>query len=235
MKEGAMLWLKRLWCNAALRNSLAAVVAVAGVAGTSPATSIALAASAGPREQPNAMSAQAVGARLQAAIKLLDPYVVNNSDGTLALSAPAAVARHVNTGDMITLRDGLATVNAKIKAGELATAAGHRVFDPKATVFNIQWNWTFRSYHWWGEQDWFSEYWTLKIEAAYGMGAAAAGICAVVAGAFGIAPVALLCGIAAGVLAFGAAWVMWADNGGGVVFSQTWTPFPIGGIWISGQ
>jgi hypothetical protein len=27
----------------------------------------------------------------------------------------------------------------------------------------------------------------------------------------------------------------WADNGGGVVISQTWTPFPFGGIWISGQ
>jgi hypothetical protein len=230
-----MLWLKRLWCNSALRNSLAMVVAVAGFAGTSPATSSVMAAGAGPEQQSNVVSAQAAGARLQAEIKLLDPYVVTNADSTLALSPPAAVARRVDAGDMATLRNGLTTVNEKIKAGELATGPGHRVFDPKATAFNIQWNWTFKAYYWWGVQDWFSEYWTVKLEGLANMGAAASTLCGVIAAALGAEPIAIACGVAAAVLWFGAGWLQWADNGGGDVISQTWTFFPVGGVWISGQ
>jgi len=227
-----MHWLLGLWRSSHLRNSVALVVAVVGFAGTSPSTPAALAATA---PSAGAQAAASPAVRLQSEIRLLDRYVVTKADGTLALSPPAAVARQVDRGDMVTLQNGLVTVNQKIRNGELVATSNHRLVDPKATAFNIQWNWTFRAYYWWGEQDWFSEYWTLKIEAAYGMGAGVAGICAVIAGALGAEPVAILCGIAAGVLAFGAAWVMWADNGGGVVFSQTWTPFPFGGIWISGQ
>jgi len=227
-----MHWTQGLWRSSNLRNTLAMAVALAGFAGTSPSTA-ALAASVSQSSRPAA--AQNTAQRLQSEIALLDRYVVKNADGTLALTAPSQVTGHVGRGDMTLLTNGLAIVNQKIRAGELQVGANHRVFDPKATAFNVQWNWTFRAYYWWGEQDWFSEYWTLKIEAAYNMGAAAAAICAVVATALGAAPVGILCGIAAGVLAFGAAWMQWADNGGGVVISQTWTPFPLGGIWISGQ
>jgi len=221
-----------LWRNSHIRNVLGLIVAVLSFAGTSPSTQVALAAT---NPSTSAQDAVSPGARLQAEIKLLDRYVITNADGTLALSPPASVVRHVNAADLAILRTGLTTVNAKIEAGELQSTSDHRLVDAKATTFNIQWNWTGRTYHWWGVQDWFSEYWTLKIEAAYNMGAAAAGICAVVAAGLGVAPVGIACGVAAGVLAFGAAWMAWADNGGGVVISQTWTPFPFGGIWISGQ
>jgi hypothetical protein len=224
-----MYWHKRL------RNVTAVVLAVVGFVATSAATSGALAAGTVPQHLTKAQAAIADGLRLKAEIKLLDPYVVTNERGTLTLSPPAALARHVDPRHMAMLRNGLATVNQKIQAGELMVTSGHRVVDPKAVAFNIQWNWNGRSWQWWGVQDYFNEYWTLKIEAAYNMGAALATICAVVAAALAQPEVSLVCGIAVGVLWFGAAWMAWADNGGGVVVSQTYTPFPIGGIWISGQ
>jgi hypothetical protein len=230
-KEGSMHWALGLWRSRRVRDTLSLVVAATAFAGTSPSTGV-LAATV---SQPSQPSAQTAGQRLQFEIKLLDRYVVTNADRTLALEAPANVLRHVDRSDMALLEAGLAVVNRKIQAGELKVEANHRLTDVKATTFNIQWNWTGRRWFWWGEQDWFSEYWTLKIEAAYNMGAAAGGICAVIAAALGAEPVAILCGIAAAVLAFGSAWMQWADNGGGVVISQTWTPFPLGGIWISGQ
>lgn len=220
-----------IWHRSQLRSVLALVMALVGFTGMSPAP----AAFAAAVSQPNHVNADAPGLRMQSEVKLLDRYVVTSPDGTLALTPPSNVVSHVDPGDMALFRSGLATVNAKISAGELVVGANHNLADPTATGFNIQWNWTGRKWFWWGEQDWFSEYWTLKIEAAYNMGAAATTICAIIAAALGAAPVALLCGIAAAVLAFGAAWMQWADNGGGVVISQTWTPFPIGGIWISGQ
>src|ERR1700730_9963908 len=195
-----MLWAKRLWCNARVRNVIAIVVAVVGFAGTSPSTTSAVLAAAAPSQHANAQAGVTDGARLQREIKLLDPYVVTNADGTLVLSPPAYVSRQVDRADMARFLGGLATIDLKIKTGELVSTTNHRLVNPKETAFNIQWNWTGRSYYWWGVQSWFSEYWTLKIEAAYNMGAAGAGLCAVVAAALGAAPIALVCGVAAAVI-----------------------------------
>jgi hypothetical protein len=212
-----------MWFHSRLRYVLAVVVAVVGFAGTSPTTSATLAAGAPPAHT------------LQAEIKLLDRYVVRDGQGTLTLSAPAAVTRQVDPADLTMLRNGLAVANQKVQAGELVITSGHQLVDPKAVGFNIQWNWTGRAYHWWGMQAFFSEYWTVKMEGLYNMGAAAGAGCAIIAAALGAAPVALICGIFSAVLWFGAGWLQWADNGGGDIISQTWTPFPIGGVWINGQ
>jgi hypothetical protein len=212
-----------MWFHSRLRYVLAVVVAVVGFAGTSPPTSATLAAGAPPTH------------RLQAEIKLLDRYVVSDGHGTLTLSAPSAVTRQVDPGDLTLLRNGLAVANQKVQAGELVITSGHQLVDPKAVGFNIQWNWTGRVYHWWGLQSFFSEYYTLKLEGLATMGAGAAGVCAAIAAALAAAPVALICGMAAAILAFGVGWLMWADNGGGDIISQTWTPFPFGAAWINGQ
>jgi hypothetical protein len=213
-----------MWWHSRTRYVLTVVVAVIGFVGASPATSAGALAAGAPSKH-----------SLQAEIKLLDRYVVTDGNGTLALSPPAAVARQVDPADLTMLLNGLAVANQKVQSGELVITSGHQLVDPKSVGFNIQWNWTGRVYHWWGLQSFFSEYYTLKLEGLYTMGAGAAGICAAIAGALGAAPVALICGMAAAILAFGVGWLMWADNGGGDIISQTWTPFPFGGAWINGQ
>ena len=219
------------WSYSRFRIVFAAVLAVVGIAVTG------LVASAGAPGQPASKPHPAVtaGERLRAEIKLLDRYVITNADGTLGLSPPAAVMRRVDPGDMATLRNGLAAVNQKIVTGELVTTAGGRLVDPKAVAFNIQWNWTGTVWYWWGKQYYFNEYWTLKLELYAQMGSGVGVVCAAISAALVQPEGVLLCGIAIGILQFGANWMKVVDNGGGVVFSETWTSFPTGGIWISGQ
>ena len=219
------------WWQSRFRIVFAAVLATVGIAVTG------LAASASAQSQPATKVQPAVtaGERLRAEIKLLDRYVITNADGTLALSPPSAVTRHVDPGDLATLRRGLVTVNQMILAGELVTTAGGRLVDPKAVAFNIQWNWTGTVWYWWGKQYWFNEYWTLRLEQYAQMGSGAATVCAAISAALGQPEGVLICGVAIGVITFGAYWMQAVDNGGGVVISETWTSFPTGGIWISGQ
>jgi len=218
-----------------VRNVIAVALAVAGVVGTTPATAATVAAAAPSQQSVRIQTAAAGAARLRAEIKLLDPYVVTRADGTLALSPPASISRQVNAGDMATLRNGLVAVNQKIGAGELVSTAGHQLVDPKAVDFSVQWNQTKRVTNWWGMQYYFSQYWTSKLEGLANMGAAAGALCAFIAALYGAAPIAILCAVASAILWFGAGWLQWADNGGGDIIAETWTPFPAGGIWISGQ
>lgn len=180
-------------------------------------------------------SAIAVGKQYQAEIKLLDPFVSTNADGTLSMAAPHSVMQRVDSGHMKSLLAGLADVNAKIRAGQLKTTAAHQVYDPTSVGFNIQWNWTGKKWNWWGMSYWFSEHWTLKIEGMVTIGTGVAGLCAVLAAILVQPEVVILCGIAAAILTIGIGWMMVADNGGGVVFNTTWTPFPYGAAWIWGQ
>jgi hypothetical protein len=175
------------------------------------------------------------GVQFGAEIKLLDPYVFTNGDGTLRLTAPASVLKRVRPTHLQVLESGLAAVNGKILTGELKTTAGHQVYDPTSVGFNIQWNWTGHKWNWWGMSYWYSEYWTLKIEGLAGIGIGVTGLCAVLAAALVQPEVVTLCAIAAAILTIGVGWMMVADNGGGVVFNTTWTPSPYGAAWIWGQ
>ena len=208
------------WCSRA-RHVGAAILGVTALALAAPVTAHAQAT-------PPASS-------WRTEIQLLDRYVASQPDGSLALSAPAAVVMRVNPSHLAALRAGLATVNQKLAAGELVIGPHHRLVAPTATKFNVQWDWTGSVYSWWGVQYYFSEYWTLKIEGLANMGAGFAALCAVISTALGQPEIGLVCGIASAVLWFGAGWLQWADNGGGDVISETYTPFPMGGIWISGQ
>jgi hypothetical protein len=207
------------------------VIAFAGLASATQAASLSQANVRPTQEQ----AAIADGKRYAAEIKLLDPYVLVNPDGTLALAAPTSVTQRVQFSHLTTLLAGLAGVNAKIRAGELKSTASHQLYDPTVSGFNIQWNWTGQKWNWWGMSYWFSEYWTWKIEGLATIGAGIATLCGVIAAAVGAAPIAILCGVAGAILAIGVGWMMVADNGGGVVFNTTWTPFPYGGVWIWGQ
>lgn len=184
---------------------------------------------AGPR------SAIAVGKQYQAEIKLLDPFVSTNADGTLSLAAPHSVMQRVDSGHMQALLAGLADVNAKIRAGQLKTTAGHQVYDPTSVDFNIQWNWTGKKWNWWGMSYWYSEYWTQRIEAYSHVVGDVAALCAFIAAIVAQPQIAIICGLAAAIFTLGADWMAAVDRGGGVVINTTWTPFPYGAAWIWGQ
>jgi hypothetical protein len=215
-----------------------AVLATAATAVVWFASATPAAAAAAPNPGGGLAGRQAVisdGAQYAKEIKLLDPYVFTSGDGTLRLTPPGSVLKQVHPTHLQVLKSGLAAVNGKILAGELKTTAGHQVYDPTSVGFNIQWNWTGRKWNWWGMSYWFSEHWTLKIEGLAGIGIGVTSLCAVLAAALLQPEVVTLCGIAAAVLTIGVGWMMVADNGGGVVFNTTWTPFPYGAAWIWGQ
>lgn len=180
-------------------------------------------------------SVVADGKRYAAEIKLLDPYVVRNADGTLTLAAPAAVTQRVKAGDLATLQAGLADVNGRILAGQLKTTATHQVYDPSYTAFSVQWNWTGQQWHWWGMSYWYSEYWTIRIENYARVVADVAAVCAFIAAVVQAQPVAIICGLAAVLITLTVDWMTAVDRGGGVVLNSTWTPFPYGAQWIWGQ
>jgi hypothetical protein len=175
------------------------------------------------------------GVQYAAEIKLLDPYVFTSAGGTLRLTPPASVLKQVHPAHLQVLESGLAAVNGKILAGELKTTAGHQVYDPTSVDFNIQWNWTGKKWNWWGMSYWYSEYWTQRIEAYTHVAGDVAAICAFIAAIVAQPEIAVICGLAAAILTFGADWMAAVDHGGGVVLNTTWTPFPIGAAWIWGQ
>jgi hypothetical protein len=165
----------------------------------------------------------------QATVRALDPYVVRSSDGTLSLNPTRQVARQVNSTYLAQLRAGLKILNRQIAAGTLRTTQDHRVYDAADTTLSIQGGWSGHLNYWWGVRYYLKELDTLHLEGALAMGASAATLGVIICGATGVG--ALVFGVIAAVLGFGVGWMVYVDNGNGIIVNAPY----VGGIWLQGQ
>ena len=181
-------------------------------------------------QQLNAFEAQQKAAvEYQATVNALDPYVVRSGNGTLSLTPPGYVVRELNSTYVAQLQAGLTVLNGQIRAGSLRTTQDHRVYDPTDTSLSIQGGWTGHTYTWWGVRYFLGETNTLHLEGLLTMGASAAAIGAFLCGATGVG--ALVFGVIAAVLGFSIGWMMYVDNGNGIIINAPY----VGGVWLQGQ
>jgi hypothetical protein len=198
----------------------------------------ALAASGGDVANPGFLSSQQLTAfkaqqkaalEFQATVRALDPYVQRSSDGTLSLNPTTQVEREVNSTYLAQLRAGLEILNRQIRAGMLRTTYDHRVYDPADTTLSIQGGWSGHLNYWWGVRYYLKELDTLHLEGALAMGAASATLAAIICGPTGVGT--LVFGVVAAVLSFGIGWIVYVDNGNGIIINAPY----VGGIWLQGQ
>lgn len=184
---------------------------------------------------PNYAAQAAQGARDQQAIDLATPYVSRNADGTLSLTLPASVQAAIGSSERSRLQADLQGVDGRISAGQLATTASGRVFDPRDSTVSIQGGWTGVGWNWWGVQLFLSHNLVRTIASWAGGDAynAAAGTCAAVSAYAQQYEAALICGIA---WATGGALrnvIEWADPGNGVIVSVGYWAAVDGMPWLS--
>ncbi len=160
------------------------------------------------------------GSDLLRAAHMLAPYLVVRADQTIAIQAPSTVRKTVPAHDWAILASGVEVLNAKIRAGELATTAAGQVYRPSAEpVLATQDGATGQFTNWWGQSWCISDSDLSAWQAGYYVAAVAA-ILAVFDPVLG----AVAAAVAATFVAF--------DNGNGSCFNQAWSGAP---SWWSSQ
>lgn len=161
------------------------------------------------------------------AVHILEKFVVRNDDGTFALNMSAAKAG-VGHGIFSEIVRGMEETNRLVREGLLSTTADLQVYAAEG-AFTPQSTYSAWYWRWWGVEVHISAYWTNKLINALAGGASIAGIVAIYCAATGVCGV--VAGVAAGLLALGAAVIGFCSNSRGVVLKRTYT----GQFWCHGH
>jgi hypothetical protein len=163
---------------------------------------------------------QAKGKSLMHSIDVLGRYVVRNADGTLGLSAPAAVLAGIPLADLTSLNASVSVLNSDIRAGRVRTYPGGLVQPTGAKSLVLSDGSTGTFYNWWGTSHCISHRDLSNYQNGYATYAALAVLAWVVD--IGLAAVV---GVAY--------WIFTTyDRGNGACMSSPWGG---GYIWMSSQ
>jgi hypothetical protein len=163
---------------------------------------------------------QALGKSLMHSIDALGRYVVRNADGTLRLSAPAAVLAAIPAADLASLNASVSVLNSGVRAGRLTTYPGGLVQPTGANSLVLLDGRTGTFYNWWGTSHCISHHDLADYRNGFVQGAVIAVLAFAIDVGLGVAY--------AVVYAF---FVMF-DRGNGACINATWGGAP---IWMSSQ
>jgi hypothetical protein len=163
---------------------------------------------------------QALGNSLMHSIDVLGRYIVRNADGTLRLSAPAAVLAAIPVADLAIVNASVSVLNSDIRAGRLRTYPGGLVQPTGANLLVLSDGRTGTFYNWWGTSHCINHHDLSDYRNGFVQGA----VIAVLAFAIDV-------GLGAAYAVAYAFFVMF-DRGNGACINATWGGAP---IWMSSQ
>jgi hypothetical protein len=119
---------------------------------------------------------EAAGAQLMRSIAALNPYIVRNTDGSVAVQAPAAVLAGIPVADLASLNASVSVLNSGVRAGRLTTYTGGLVQLTGANSLVLSDGRTGTFYNWWGISDCISHADLANYRTGYATGAVVAAL-----------------------------------------------------------